>query len=80
MEFNNFREQFEFRFATGDADFHNAFIGCSFIGYGTPDGDSQIDVFGIEDQSRDKIPPTGTSPEYRAFAVRIPHERFTTAP
>lgn len=78
VNFNNYREQMQFEFATENVSFSDIFAQTSHIGYGVPDAQNLIDVFSIE--ARDKIPPNGTSPTYKCFGVRASSERFYVPP
>lgn len=72
---DRYREQTQFSFATTDEDFRDEFAKATHIAYGV----GTLEVFVIEDAQKDKIYPDGTSPFYKAFAVRDYKERYTTA-
>lgn len=72
-EWNNYREQTQFSFATTDTDFRDEFAKATHIAYGA----ATLDVFEIQDDAKDKIFPDGTSPFYKAYAVRDGRERYT---
>lgn len=77
VKFNEFRGQMVFRVATTDATFADDIAQASYIGYGVPDGSSQIEVFSIDPDRRDVVAPAGSSVYWKVYAAKEPKERFT---
>lgn len=77
LEFSEYRGQFKLLMATSDNSFADLISQTSFIGYGVPDLDSQIEVFQIMEANRDIIPPVGTNPNWKVYCEKLPNERFT---
>ena len=76
VSYDKFRESTLLRVATGEADFENLSAQSSYVAYGTPDADSQIDVYEISPDRRDRIPPNESSPVWKFYIERMPEERF----
>lgn len=77
VQFNEYRGQMQFRFATTTDGFADQFAQKSYIGYGVPDGSDRIDVYETDPTQNDVVPPSGNSPFWKVFAVRVPNERYT---
>jgi hypothetical protein len=77
VNYNNYREQMQFEIATNDADMPNDAAQTSYIGYGVPNDANQVDLYAIQDASRDKVPPVGPSATWKFFGLRQPEKRFT---
>lgn len=76
IEFSEYRGQFKLLYATLDADFTDEIAQTSFIAYGAPGADGEIDVFSIDPDKRDIIPPTGTNSQWKIYVDKAPLERF----
>ena len=74
---DKFREAFSLRYATADASFGDKLAQSSWIAYGTPNADGEIDVYEISPDKRDKVPPSETNPSWKVFVQRFDEERFT---
>lgn len=77
VKFSDYRQQMQFKVATTDADFADDIAQTSFIGYGVPDDDGEIEVFAINPDRRDVIAPTGSSVYWKVYAAKAANERFT---
>ncbi len=77
VKFNEYRGQMAFRVATIDDDFADDIAQASYIGYGVPDDDDEIEVFSIDPDRRDVIAPTGSSVYWKVYAAKVANERFT---
>lgn len=76
-KFDKFRDSFILSVATEDINFNDLQAQSSFVGYGMPDSASEIDVYEISQEARDRIPPNETSPSWKFLIERMPNERFT---
>lgn len=76
INYDTYREQLRFEFATTDSGFANLIAVTSHVGCGVPDAAGEIEVYSIDDKRRDVIPPVGNSPTWKAFGIREPKERF----
>ena len=79
VSWDKFREAFALRVATADTGFADDLAQSSYLAYGVPDTSSQIDLFEIAPDKRDKIPPNETSPAWKVFVERDDKERFTVS-
>lgn len=77
VEFSEYRGQFKLLYATTDPQFADTIAQTSFIAYGVPDSDNEMDVFQIDDAQRDIVPPAGTNPNWKVYVGKVPNERFT---
>jgi hypothetical protein len=77
VNYNSYREQMQFELAINDSNIDDQAAQTSYLGYGVPDTDQEIDVYPIKDGALDKTPPTGSSPTWKLFGIREPKERFT---
>jgi hypothetical protein len=75
-KFNTFRGQMLISIGTLDDSFADLIAQASFIGYGVPNADLEIDVYSIEPDRRDVVPPDGGSPFWKIFVTRDAKERF----
>lgn len=76
VEFSEFRTQFKLLYSTNDAAFNDEIYTSSFIAYGVPDADGEIEMFSINPDKRDIIPPTGTNSQWKVYVDKSPGERF----
>lgn len=76
IEFSEYRQQFRLLYSTNDEDFADEIAQTSFIAYGVPDADGEIEVFSIDPEKRDVIPPTGTNPQWKVYVDKLPNRRF----
>ncbi len=76
VSWDRFREALTLRIATADAAFTDEQSESSFIAYGTPDEDGDIDIYPMPEDKRDKVPPTETSPAWKFFIERDEKQRF----
>lgn len=76
VSWDKFRESMVLRYATESDSFADKLAQSSYVAYGTPDGENQIDVYEISPDKRDKVPPTETSPNWKIFIERDDEERF----
>ena len=77
ISYDKFRESTLLRVATDSPDFENLSAQSSYVAYGTPDADSQIDVYEISPDRRDRVPPNESSPVWKLYIERLPEERFS---
>jgi hypothetical protein len=77
VKWNEYRLQMGFKFATTDAEFADKIAQASHIGFGVPDADDEIDVFAINPDRKDVIPPDGKSSYWKVYADRSAEERYT---
>lgn len=75
MSYNNYRDQMELRIAAG-SEIADLLAQTSFIGYGVPDADGLLLIYGIDPSRRDLIPPSASSAVWKVYCVREPRERF----
>ena len=76
IEFSEYRGQFKLLYAGADANFSDEIAQVSYIACGVPDGSGEIEVFSINPDKRDVIPPTGTNPLWKVYVDKAPAERF----
>lgn len=76
VSWDKFREALTLRAATADAAFTDDQAQSSFIAYGAPDGDGDIDVYFMPTDKRDRVPPTETSPAWKFYIERDETQRF----
>ena len=76
VTWDKFREAFSLRVATLDAAFADEQAESSFIAYGAPDADGDIDVYFMPTDKRDKVPPTETNPSWKFYIERDETQRF----
>lgn len=76
IEFNEYRGQFKLLYATLDTAAGDKIAQTSFIAYGVPDADDQLEVFSIDPSRRDVIPPVGTNSQWKVYVDKT-NERFT---
>ena len=76
VSWDRFREAFGLRAAAADASFADKLAQSSYLAYGTPDADGEIDVYALSEDKRDKVPPTETNPAWKIFVERDEKERF----
>lgn len=77
VSWDKFRESMTLRIATADASFADDQANSSFIGYGTPDADGDIEIYKMPEDKRDKVPPTETNPSWKFYIEQDESERFT---
>jgi hypothetical protein len=77
VRWNEYRQQLRIAVAAVEAEFADYAAQSSFVAYGVPDADSQIDVYQTDDDRRDKVPPEGGSPYWKFYVLRVKEERFT---
>lgn len=76
VEFSEYRQQFKLLYAATDSGFADLIVKTSFIAYGVPDADSALEVFSIDPERRDIIPPTGTNAQWKVYVDKVPAKRF----
>jgi len=76
LRFSEFRGQPVLDYADTGTGFADEIAQASFIACGVPDGDDKIDVFSIDPERRDVVPPTVTNIFWKVYMVRMPEERF----
>lgn len=76
VEFNEYRGQMVFEIATNEVGFVDTISQTSYVGYGVPDADNDLEVFSIDPDRRDVIPPNGDSPFWKVYGTKVPLERF----
>ena len=77
IEFNEYRGQFKLLYATRSAGFSDEIAQTSFIACGVPNANGEMDVFSIDPERRDIIPPTGTNAQWKIYVDKAVGERFT---
>lgn len=76
IEFSEYRQQFKLLYSTSDATFSDEIYISSWIAYGVPDSDGEIEIFSIHPDKKDIIPPTGTNSQWKVYVDKVPGERF----
>lgn len=77
IEFSEYRGQFKLLYATlHTAAFADEIAQTTFIAYGAPDQQQELEVFSIDPERRDIIPPTGTNPLWKVYVDKEPTKRF----
>lgn len=76
VKFNDYRAQMVVSIATSTDNFEDLMAQTSFIAYGIPASGS-VDVYSIDPDRRDVVPPTGESPFWKVYVTRDGKERFT---
>lgn len=74
---STFREQTIFMWADSSDEWANRVAQTSFVGYGEPDTDGQIDVYSISPEQRDRVKPSGSNLIWKLYGVREGSLRFT---
>lgn len=77
IKFSEYRSQMLFRYATTDDAFSDKVFQTSDIAFGVPNNDDEIEVFTIEDGSRDIISPNASNPFWKLYGTKVTEERFT---
>lgn len=72
-----YREESQFSFAGQSDSFADELVQTSYIAYGVPDSNNQVDVYEISPDAKTKTNPDGASPFWKVFARRDPKLRFT---
>src|SRR5690606_33910841 len=75
-DWSEYRQAMRFTYAT-TADVTNAVATVTHIGYGVADGDGTLDVYTIEDPSRDIVSPSNGDWFWKFYANKTRNERFT---
>lgn len=75
-EYNEYRGQQVWTHATLDEAFTDQMAQMSRLAIGVPNGD-QMPLYMVDPARRDVIPPTVSSPFWRAYLTYDPKERFT---
>lgn len=73
----DYRNEKEFEIAITNTSFNDLISQGSYLGYGVPDTDNQIDIYQISTEQRDETKEDGFRPTWKNFAVRDGKERFT---
>lgn len=76
VEWEDVRGQMQFMYASLAAGFADQITRASFLAYGVPDSDGEIEVYAIDPDRRDVVPPSGTEPFWKVFAAKDVQERF----
>lgn len=76
VKYNDYRAQMVLSIATSTANFEDLMAQTSYIAYGIPASGS-VDVYSIDPDRRDVVPPTGESPFWKVYVTRDGKERFT---
>ena len=76
IEFSEYRVLFKLLYATLDEAFSDEIAQTTFVAYGVPDADNQMEVFAIDPERRDVIPPTGSTPFWKIYVDKEPKKRF----
>jgi hypothetical protein len=84
IRYSGFRQQLELSYGTLDDSFTDLAAQMSYWAYGVGTdigvGVLSFDVYGVDPQRRDVVPPTSDSPMWRFYLTRLPEERFTLQP
>lgn len=76
MRWSNFRGQMVVSYFTGDPTFTNLVAQVSHVAYGAPVS-NKIDLYNINPDRRDVVPPHTDSPGWKIYLTREPTERYT---
>lgn len=77
MEYDNYREQSRFEYATTETGFRDKFARATHIAHGVPDAGGMLEIFKLNiDPQRDTIDPNGANPFWKMFVVKLKTERF----
>ena len=77
IEFSEYRGLFKLLYATLDPGFTDELAQASFIAYGVPNDAFQVEVFSIDPERRDIVPPVGTSPFWKVYVAKEEAKRYT---
>ena len=75
-DWSEYRQAMRFSYAT-TTDINNAAAQVTHIGYGVPDSDSRLEVYAIDDPTRDIVAPSNGDWFWKFYAVKVRTERFT---
>jgi hypothetical protein len=79
VEYSNWRQQLVLGAAVNEAvdtTFPDDVAQTSYWACGVPFGPSgTIDVYGVDAERRDVVPPTSSDPEWKFYLTRLPRER-----
>lgn len=76
IEFDEYRGQMVLMYATLDAGFNDLIAQTSYVAYGAADSTGQMEVYSIDPDRRDVVPPNGDSLFWKVFITKVPNERF----
>ncbi len=80
VTYNGFRQQLTLNCAVPDTDtnFPNYAAQTSYwaVGQGYGTGNKTFDVYAVDPERRDVVPPTANNPEWKFYLTREPRERF----
>lgn len=76
LRFSEFRGQPVLDYADTAGTFADKIAQASFIACGIPDEDDKIDIYSIDPDRRDVVPPTVTNIFWKVYMVRMPEERY----
>jgi hypothetical protein len=65
-----------FKIATTDDAIDDLMSETSFVAYGV-ENDGKLDLYSIDPDRRDIVPPNGSSVYWKVFATKVASERFT---
>lgn len=78
--YSDYRQQLGIDIFTDAPEFADMIAQASFVAYGETSGPLlEYDVFSIDPERRDVIPPTGGNPAWKLWVTRNPQERFSEA-
>lgn len=84
IRYSGFRQQLELSYATLEDSFVDQAAQMSYWAYGVGSdagaGALSFDVYGVDPERRDVVPPTTDSPLWRFYLTRLPEERFILQP
>lgn len=75
--YDKYREQMFFNVAIADeSGFMNFLAQTSYLGFGVPDTDNNIEVYAISFDARDRVAPNAKDVFWSLFATRKPEIRY----
>lgn len=79
VEFLENSGEVKFSFAMLDENFPHIITAASFIAFGVPDADGDLEVFEIDPEKRDIAAPNGSNPCWTLIATKNKKERYNVA-
>lgn len=75
-QFSEFRGQMKLTVATSDPQMSDQMAQTSYIALGRPAADGSIDLYSINPEGQDVVPPDGTSPFWKVYLTKETSERY----
>lgn len=74
--FHDYRAQMVLKYSTTSTEFANQIARSSFVAYGTPNSQGFIDVYMIDPEQRDVIPPSTQNAFWKVYMTRVAKRRY----